>query len=49
MTYKKEWKDFSNTILIEGGCQKIMKQHRFWAWVMIIAAFMTIYTGYKHK
>ena len=30
-----------------------MKQHRFWAWAMILAMIfclaMTLYTGYKHK
>lgn len=31
----------------EGECH--MKNHKFWAWAMIVCLFMTVYTGYEHK
>ena len=30
-----------------GGIQ--MKNHKFWAWAMVVCLIMTIYTGYEHK
>ncbi|MGN0159199.1 MAG: hypothetical protein ACI39W_08695 [Brotaphodocola sp.] len=27
----------------------MMKQHKFWAWAMIVCLIMAIYTGYEHK
>jgi hypothetical protein len=30
------------------GCDCGMKNHRFWAWAMIVCLVMTVYTGYKH-
>ena len=26
-----------------------MKNHKFWAWAMIVCLIMTVYTGYEHK
>ncbi|WP_207645511.1 hypothetical protein [Marvinbryantia formatexigens] len=26
-----------------------MKQHRFWAWAMVVCLVMLFYTGKKHK
>ena len=31
------------------GRSGAMKNHRFWAWAMVVCLFMTLYTGYKHK
>lgn len=27
----------------------IMKQHRFWAWALVVCLVMVMVTGYKHK
>lgn len=38
------------TILLKGNPHEriAMKQHRFWAYAMIVCALMCVYTGKKH-
>ena len=44
----ESWESGGTTVVIimEGNS---MKNHKFWAWAMVICLLMTIYTGYEHK